>query len=394
MIFWQLLLAGSAVLLVYHFLVYPAVVMAAARRARRGGGAATEVTIRPDGARSSSWPTVSFVIAAYNEQRVIARKLDNTLALDYPRERLEILVAADGSTDATVAIASRYADRGVRVLHEPERRGKSAALNRAVAACRGEIVVLSDANNDFAADALRALVRHFADPRVGGVCGRKTIRRCDDREASRGDGLYWRYESAIKVAESALGVVTTADGEICAIRRAAWRPIPPEVVNDDAELTFALVRAGLRLVYEPAAVSIEPASRTLEDDYRVKVRMIAGGFQTVALHWRELLPPRTRFAWMFLSHKLLRWCVPLLLVALAASSVALARTPIGAASLAGQTLLYGLALLGWVGRQRGELPCWKYVPMYFALMNFAALVGLRRFLGGERIQTLWQKAAR
>ena len=384
---WYALLFLSGGLVAYHFVAYPGLAILAGNLRRRK---------RAEAPRSANCdlPSVSLIVAAYNEEKVIAARLANALSLDYPEERLEILVVADGSDDRTHEIASAYKGMGVRAMHEPARRGKSAALNRGVEVASGEIVVFSDANNDFSRDALRYLVRHFADPDVGGVCGRKSIRPVEDRESSVGDGMYWRYEARVKIAESDLGLMTNADGEIFAVRRSLWEPIPLHVINDDTEITFSLVRQGYRLVYEPSAVSTELASCSLEDDYRVKVRMIAGGFQTVQLHWRALLPPRDLFAWAFLSHKLLRWLIPLCLLAFLTASVALRQEPVGAFLLAAQVGFYGLALLGWMGRRRAALPAWKYLPLYFGLMNVAALVGLRRFLGGDGINTIWKKAAR
>ncbi len=381
----EFLLLLSAGLVVFHFAIYPLIVWSLARCRRSRAERLDE---------PAQLPHVSLIIAAYNEQQVIASKIANSLALDYPADRLEIIVVSDGSDDRTHEIASSWAELGVVAMHEPQRRGKSAALNRAVERARGEIVVFSDANNDFSRGALRALVRHFGDPVVGGVCGRKCICSADDRESSVGDSLYWRYESAIKIAESDLGIMTTADGEIFAIRRRLYEPIPPHVINDDAEITFAMVRAGLRIVYEPEAVSTELASLTLEEDFRVKVRMIAGGFQSMQLHWRALLPPRSAFAWAFLSHKLLRWSIPLLLAVVLGCSLALWRQPAVAVLLMAQVAFYGVGLLGWVTRNRVRLPAWKYVPLYFGLMNIAALVGLRRFLAGDGITAIWHKAVR
>jgi len=372
-------------LLLFHFALYPLLLQVLARlRARQ----------HPEALDEASLPRVSLVIAAYNEERVIADKLANSLALDYPAALLEIIVVSDGSTDRTPEIVAGFAGQGVVALHEAPRSGKSAALNRAVAAAGGDVILFSDANNDFNAAAVRTMVRHFADERVGGVCGRKSIVAADDRQASEGDGLYWRYEASIKKAESDLGIMTTADGEIFAIRRALWHPIPAEVINDDAEITFAMVRDGYRIVYEPDAISSELASAHLEEDFRVKVRMIAGGFQTVQRHWRQLLPPRSAFAWAFLSHKLLRWLIPVLLVIVLFASLLLVGTPVGALLLAGQVLFYGVALLAWRAQRRRSLPTWQYVPLYFSLMNVAALLGLRRFLAGDGVTTIWQKAAR
>ncbi len=381
----SVLLAGAGFLLAYHFVLYPAFMALLARRAAPAVPASL-----PD----AELPTVSLIIAAYNEERVIGRKIRESLDLDYPHDRLQIIVVSDGSDDGTHAIAQGFADRGVLALHDPPRRGKSAALNRGVAAATGEVVLFSDANNHFSADAVRVMVRHFQDEGVGGVCGRKSILGDDDRQASDGDGLYWRYEAALKASESALGVMTTADGEIFAIRRRLWEPIPVDVINDDAEITFALVRGGYRIVYEPDAVSSELASAQLEEDFRVKVRMIAGGFQTVQNHWRQLLPPTTPFAWAFLSHKLLRWLVPVLLLIALGASLALVNTPLGALAVCAQVLFYGVACLGWFGRRRGPVATWQYVPLYFSLMNVAALLGLHRFLAGHGVTTIWQKAAR
>ncbi|NKB87474.1 MAG: glycosyltransferase [Acidobacteria bacterium] len=378
------LLVVGLVFLAFHFMGYPLLVRALARRG-------TTVELDTD---EPFLPTISLIIAAYNEAAVIAGKLENSLALDYPADRLQIVVVSDGSTDETAAIAASFAGRGVVALHDPPRNGKSAALNRGVDAATGEIVVFSDANNDFSATALRALAAHFVDPQLGGACGRKSITAAGDRQASEGDSLYWRYESAIKKWESDLGIMTTADGEIFAVRRELWQPIPPEVINDDAEITFTMVNAGYRIVYEPDAVSSELASAQLEEDFRVKVRMIAGGFQTVARHWPTLLPPRSAFAWAFLAHKLLRWLVPVLLAMVAIGSIARISTGTGAFLVVGQVLFYGIALLGWQARSRGELPRWKYVPLYFSLMNLAALLGLRRFLAGDDVTSIWQKAAR
>jgi poly-beta-1,6-N-acetyl-D-glucosamine synthase len=372
-------------LAVYHYVLYPALVILLARAA--GAPAA------PAEGSDDTLPTVTVVIAAYNEERVIRDKLLNTLSLDYPANRLQIVVAADGSSDTTRDIAAGFADRGVRVLHQPQRRGKTAALNRAVAAAGGDIVLFSDANNQFNTDAIRKLVRHFADPRVGGVCGLKQIFESADRESAVGDGLYWRYESAIKIAESRLGSITTADGEIFAVRRALYRPLDETLINDDAAITFDLVRSRHRVLYEPAARSYEQASINIEDDFNVKVRMVSGGFQTLARQWRFLLPPRRAFALAFVSHKVLRWLAPEFLIAMLASSAVLAATgdALFITFLVLQLAFYLLAAVGWRLRKRGPLAMPLYVPFYFCAMNTAALFGLYRHLTQS---TQWKKAAR
>lgn len=371
-------------LVVYHYLLYPALVILLSR-VRKSDDSASE---RPT---DSTPPSVTVVIAAYNEERVIAQKLENTLALDYPAERLQVIVAAHGSSDATADLARGFGSRGVRVLHEPVRRGKTAALNRAVEAASSEIIVFSDANNQFNTDALRQLVRHFADPQVGGVCGLKQIYESADRESAVGDGLYWKYESAIKIAESRLGSITGADGEIFAIRRALYRPLDESLINDDAAITFELVRNRYRVLYEPAARSYEHASIRIEDDFNVKVRMVSGGFQTLSRYWRFLMPPRRAFAWAFISHKVLRWLAPEFLVLMLACSILLVAQPFFQLMLVGQVGFYVLAWLGWSRRTRGAMPIALYVPFYFCAMNLAALFGLYRFVTST---TQWKKAER
>jgi cellulose synthase/poly-beta-1,6-N-acetylglucosamine synthase-like glycosyltransferase len=373
---------ASAALLVYHYVLYPALVIAGARLLRRQ-------SMPP----SAEWPSVSFIIAAYNEERVIAAKLRNTLALDYPKERIEIIVVSDGSNDTTEAIVRSFAPDGVVSLHDPQRRGKTAALNRAVGRANGDIVVFSDANNDFAPDAVRKLVRHFADPSVGGVCGAKRIKPDAERQSSVGDGLYWRYESAVKSAESRLGTITNADGEIFAVRRDLYRTVPEYIINDDAQITLDLVKQGYRVRYEPEAHSYEFASIHIRDDFHVKVRMVAGGFQTLVENAAALFPLRSWFAWAFFSHKTLRWLAPLLLILVLAASALLSAGPLYRAALGAQLAFYGLALGGYWRVGRGTMPLAVSVPFYFTAMNLAALWGLLRFL--RRSQTVqWRKAQR
>ena len=371
----------SAALLVYHYALYPALVIACARLARQ------PVTFL------ETWPRVSFIIAAYNEERVIADKLRNTIALDYPKDRLEIIVVSDGSNDATESIVSSFAPQGVISLHQGRRGGKTAALNRAVKRAIGDILVFSDANNDFAPDAISKLVRHFGDPRVGGVCGAKRIKPDANRQSSLGDGLYWRYESAVKFAESRLGTITNADGEIFAVRRDLYSTIPEHIINDDAQITLDLVKQGYRVRYEPEARSYELASIHIRDDFQVKVRMVAGGYQTLVANAFTLFPLRSWFAWAFFSHKTLRWLAPLFLILMLVTSAALSPEPLYLAAFLAQLGFYGLALVGHRRIGQGTLPIAIYVPFYFTSMNLAALWGLLRFL--RRRQTVqWSKAQR
>lgn len=381
------LLIISLILIAYHYLFYPVamVYLAQIHRFRQPPVITRRLT-------SDQLPRVTLIIAAYNEERVIEQKIENSLALDYPAKKLEILVVSDGSDDTTPALVSAYADRGVVSLHQPERQGKTAALNRAVDQARGEIIVFSDANNDFNPNAIRALVTPFVDPAVGGVNGVKRIRADGDREAAAGDGFYWLYESVLKQAESDLGSITGADGEIFAMRKSLFEPIDTSLINDDAALTFQLIKSGHRILYEPGAVSYEAASIQIEDDFQVKVRMVAGGFQTLMREAAYLFPPRNAFSWQFLSHKMLRWLMPELLIVLLLLSLVYAGNPLIKLLLVLQVGFYLLALVGWL-RRGDSLPFWLYFPFYFVAMNSAALFGLIRFLRGQQ-STLWAKATR
>jgi cellulose synthase/poly-beta-1,6-N-acetylglucosamine synthase-like glycosyltransferase len=347
--------------------------------------------------QESPYPTVSLIIAAYNEERVIAKKLKNSLALEYASENLEIIVVSDGSTDNTPRIVEAFREKGVTNLFVPQRQGKAAAINRAVGQARGEILLLSDANCFYDAQAVRSLARHFSNSEVGGVTGRKSIRKQEERESSRGDGAFWKVESCVKSWESRIGSVPTADGEIFALRRSVFVPLPEDTINDDTFLTFQIVRRGLRVIYEPAAVSEEFASQTLADDFRVKARMVCGGMQTLKRNARFLFPPRSFFAFQFLVHKGLRHFMPLLLVGLFFTNiglVALGGETIYRLALAAQGAFYTVALAGAAWPKRDFIPSALYFPLYFCAMNTAALVGIGYYLRQAPLMAIWKKASR
>lgn len=337
-------------------------------------------------------PSVSLIIAAYNEEEHIGRRLDNALADDYPPERLEILVASDGSSDRTESIAESYGARGVRVLRLP-RRGKIPALDAAVREARGEILVFSDANVLVGRGALRALVRSFADPEVGGVAGHTGYRLEPGSESSsRGEGLYWRYDTWLKRMESRTGSVVSAHGGLHALRRELYDPPPDTAVTDDFIISTAAVAAGRRLVFEPEARAWETAAPKAEREFRRRVRLTTRGLRGV-MGRRALLNPFRHgfYSAVLFSHKVLRRLVVLLLPVLFATSLVLAPTGrVPALAAAGQLLVYGLATGGALARGhrlgRAKL---LFVPFYYCMANAAALVALVGFVRGHRIR-LWQ----
>ena len=378
----------SLFLLVYHYILYPLLVVVLARLL-----GSSRRPLQSGEGDDHDLPRVTFLVAAYNESLVIDEKIRNTLALDYPGDLLEIIVVSDGSDDGTERMVEAYAGQGVISLHQPERRGKTAALNRGVEKASGEIIVFSDANNEFSKSAIRELVKHFRDENVGGVCGIKQIKQASDRESSTGDSIYWLYESRIKQAESDIASVTIADGEIFAIRKDLFEKVDESVINDDAEISYDLIKKGFRIVYERAACSYELASEKLVDDFHVKVRMVAGGFQTVALHASAIFKLTSWYSFSFISHKLLRYLAPVFMLLVLAGSLVGWQEPVFQLLLGAQVLFYGLACLGWYGLQRENLPRVLYVPFYFVAMNMAAFMGLLRYFSSSQ-SVNWRKAAR
>ncbi len=348
-------------------------------------------------------PSVTLLIAAYNEADFIAQKLDNSLALDYPAECLQILVAADGSNDRTPDIVAEYADRGVMLSYEPARQGKMAAINRAMPQATGEIVVFSDANNLYQPNTLRELVKPLADLQVGIASGAKQIIE-GDGALGESEGLYWRYESFIKKQETAVDSCVGVAGELLAMRRALFESPPPEIINDDFYLALRVLQQGYRVVYVPTARSWERVSLTAQDEVTRRTRIVAGRYQAM-VRGRALLPwNRPLLVWQILSHKYLRPLVPLFMItAFLANTVAIwpptgPRQQKNPARLArimmgGQLLFYALSLVGTWVKVGGKVGKLLYLPAYLVNSNAAALLGLIRFLAGQ--QTVrWQRVAR
>lgn len=303
-VFW-----GAAVALAYAYAGYPLLLLAQAR-------------LRPRPvARGPATPSVSVVMTVYQGAGELAAKLDNLLALDWPAP-LDIVVACDGCSDDSAAIARGYQDRGVRVLAFPERRGKAACVNDAVAAAHGELLVMTDVRQRIEPGALRALAANFADPNVG-VAGGELRFLAPDSDFAGSVDAYWRYETAIRGAESASGSVVGVSGALYAIRPVAFQPLPPGTVLDDVLVPMQAVREGYRVVLEPAAVAWDRASASPALERRRKLRTLAGNFQLLLLAPWLLLPGVNPLWLRFVSHKLLRLASPWLLLALALAAVAL-----------------------------------------------------------------------
>jgi cellulose synthase/poly-beta-1,6-N-acetylglucosamine synthase-like glycosyltransferase len=378
-LFWS-----SLALVAYAYVGYPVAVWICARLFGRRAV--------PPAVADAELPTITLLIAAHNEAEVIGARIENALALDYPAGKLEIVIASDGSKDATVEIARAYADRGVRVLDYQPNRGKSTTLNAAWPELRGEIVLLSDANTFTDADAPRRLARWFLDPSIGSVCGRLVL--IDPATGRNVDGVYWRYETFMKLCEARLGALLGANGAIYAIRRDGYVPIPPETAVDDfvipllAELTH-----GTRLVYDADAVAREETPPEVADEFKRRARIGAGGFQSLKTLWPLLHPRHGWLAWSFLSHKLLRWCCPFFLLGMIVTNAALLAIPFYRATLIAQATFYGLAWFGARAEGSGTLLKLVRLTTLFSSMNAALLVGFYRWLTGRQ-RGAWARTAR
>lgn len=366
-VFW------SAFLLVFHVYVgYPVGIFLRAK------GAGRRKKVR-DPEHSAELPTVTVIIPAHNEERWIARKIDNILQLQYPRRLMQILVASDGCNDNTVTIAQKYADQGVEVDHASHRTGKMATLNRVVPAARGQIIVVTDANALLAPDALARLMPHFQDASVGCVTG---VKLCMPTEssASEGEGLYLRYESWIKQLESDLGSCLGGNGQLMAVRKALFPVIPAD--SDDFYIPMKLlIDEGAIVHFEPAAKAWIPAAADLGTEVRRKIRTHVALFRNLPYLKKGLNPARSTIWWRFLSHHVLRVFVPWALIVSLALSPLLWRSGVLYKTIViAEVAFYIAAFAGFIlERNRIRLRA-LYVPFYFILANFALLMSWIQWL--------------
>ncbi len=342
-------------------------------------------------------PNVSLIIAAYNEEAVIGEKIENSLRLDYPKDKLEIIVFSDASTDRTDEIVKSYADRGVKLLRIEGRKGKTYCQNEAIKAAQGEILVFSDANSMYEPDAIKKLVRNFADPSVGCAVGELRYHSSDEggNRGVEGEGVYWRYEQAIKRLESRVSSPTAGNGSIYAARKALIEPLLPEAPEDFVR-PLKIIQSGYRAVYEPEAVAWEQTASETGKEFRRRVRMVT---QAVSILMKDrsllsLLNPLRfgLFALQLWSHKILRWLSGLFLVFIFLFNIPLLRDgPVYVAIMAIQVLFYLAVLWGLVSEVIFKKPAPKlpHVAYYFCLSCYAMLKGVFLALRGHTMAT-WQ----
>jgi glycosyltransferase involved in cell wall biosynthesis len=377
-VFWASLAAVT-----WTYAGYPLFLLALARRRRRSPHPPRPTEDPP------FEPTVTIIVSAYNEEKAIRRKLERTLALDYPPEKLEVIVASDSSTDRTHDIVRELGPRGVRLVVLPERAGKTAAQNQAAAAAKGEVLIFTDATTELDRGSVRQLCASFVDPRVGCVGAELEYVSEGGSAVGKGGGLYWRYEKRVKELESQVSTLIGVSGCLYAVRANAYRPIEPDLISDFV-VAGDVFQRGFITVYGGGTVSSERTHEETGREFEMRVRVIVRTINALVRRARMLNPLRYGFfSFQLFSHKVLRYLVPELLIAIFASGLYLAlaggsSAPVYRAFLIAQLALYLAAAVGWLRQRLGLRLPFVHVPFYFVVVNLAALWALMLYLRGER----------
>jgi cellulose synthase/poly-beta-1,6-N-acetylglucosamine synthase-like glycosyltransferase len=340
-------------------------------------------------------PELTLLVAAYNEQDYVAKKVENSRQLIYPKDKLKMMWVTDGSNDNTPDLLRTFDD--VEVLHKPERSGKIMAMNRAMKYVKTPIVVFSDANTMLGNDSLMKIAQMFADPKVACVSGEKRIFNASEEAASAaGEGLYWKYESALKRWDAELYSAVGAAGELFAIRTPLFTEVEPDTLLDDFIISLRLAMQGYKIDYDPDAYAIETASANVQEELKRKIRIAAGGIQSVV----RLYPLLNIFkygilSFQYISHRVLRWTItPVALLALLIINIPLALESTFFAIVLGlQILFYAFALIGWAFENRKMKVKIFFIPYYFFIMNYAVFRGFERYMKNSQ-SVNWERAKR
>lgn len=380
---WSVLFYAAGCIILYSYVGYP--LLLAVLSVFKTGKKQTATHL----------PFVTVIIAAYNEEAVIADKIANTLAADYPSQQLQIIVAAQGSTDGTAAIAAGFSN--VLVLKSPERKGKAVAVNEAVQQAIHPVIVVTDANTLLTPQTLQKLVLKLNDDATGAVAGEKKVVDANGTTVS-GEGLYWRYESWLKQQETVFYTVVGAAGELFAFKKELFVPVPSHAVTDDFFLSLSINMQGKKVAYAPDAISTEAASLSLKDEWNRKLRIAAGGIQSLFLLKNALNPFRyPLLSFQFFSHRVLRWlfCGPAFILLLLANAMLVCTTQFVCYqfTLLLQLLFYVFALTGYLLSTQKKSFVLFTAPFYIVFMHAAMMAGfVRYFTTGQSV--LWEKAER
>jgi cellulose synthase/poly-beta-1,6-N-acetylglucosamine synthase-like glycosyltransferase len=338
-------------------------------------------------------PNVTFLITAYNEEKYIRKKLENTLDLDYPRDKLEIIVASDGSTDKTDEIVREFAGRGV-ALHRVEGRvGKTETQNRTVQVAKGDIVIFSDATTDYKKDAIRKIVRNYSDPSIGAVSGRYEYVNPTGAPVGQGTILFWKYENFVKSRQTRIKTITGCCGCIYSVRKELYEPLPPDIISDLVE-PLKILEKGYRIAFEPEAVAYELTEEKTSEEFSMRVRVITRGMNGLRYVKRLLNPLKFPFvSYQLNSHKILRWMVPLFLVLIFASNLMLLDQGFYRVTLAAQIAFYLAALAAWVMERYGMKFRPLSLPLFFCVVNLASVLAAFNLLKRRKMAT-WETVRR
>ncbi|OGJ86619.1 MAG: hypothetical protein A2268_12985 [Candidatus Raymondbacteria bacterium RifOxyA12_full_50_37] len=328
---------------------------------------------------STAWfPAVSIIIPAHNEEACIERKIKNALEIDYPADKLEVIVASDASTDRTVAVAEKYRGR-ISLFDFTERRGKMGAINRVAGQATGEILVLTDSNAMFAGYTIKEMVKYFSDPRVGCVSGAKIIQNMrSDTDTGLGESNYWKYESFLKYGESLTGSCVGADGSVYAVRKSLY-PFPADtrIVMDDFAVSLSVIKQGYECVFEPAARAFEESSKRSHDEFRRKGRIFAGAFSFLVSNPSVMVSP---FFFKLFSHKILRWLTAAFQIGLFTVSALLYSEAAFRPVFGIQIVLYSCVVIGFLCSRFNIKIKIFHVPYYFTMTTFAQMYGFWYYL--------------
>lgn len=343
------------------------------------------------------FPPVTIIVTAYNEEAILDKKIRNTLAIDYPADRREILFVTDGSDDNSPELVKQYPE--IRLLHQSQRQGKYAAIKRAMQQVNTPIVVFSDANTLLNAECLKKMMLHYRDEKVGGVAGEKKILRNNyESVVGEAEGMYWQYESFMKKMDAEFYTIVGAAGELFSIRAELFGEMNHDVILDDFIISMQVCLQGYRMEYEPDAFATESPSASLHEEEKRKTRISAGAYQSVGI-LKECLNffRHPLLSFQFISRRLLRWIFcPLALVAVLVCNIVLVTThssDLYSSCLVVQTVLYAFALFGWIFVKSGKRAGLFTIPFYFVFMNYCLVKGFFRFIAGKQ-SVLWEKSLR
>lgn len=343
---------------------------------------------------ADNWPAVDILIVAYNEERVIGRRIENCLSVDYPKDSLNIWVVSDGSTDNTNEIIRRYEreNKNVHTLIVP-RAGKANAINAAIPHLVADFIVFSDANVEFSAQSVQNMMKHFADKNVGCVCGKLIYRNPKEIISGKGESLYWKYETLLKCLESKIGYVAGANGAIYAIRKYLVEKLPKGTINDDFILSMSTVKKGFKCLYEENSIAYEEVALSPKAEFFRHVRDGAGHYLAI-VHLLGLLNPFLGIrSFIFWSHRIIRWIAPFLIMAVLVMNMFLLGKFLYNLIFIFQLIFYMLAAIGLFEQGNRKPPMYMYIPLYFLSLNIALLLGFFKAITGAQKMT-WERTDR